>query len=85
LKLNLKKCEFGTENVSYLGYGLTPDEILLRSDKLKAVHYSEVRQFIGLCNFFKSHIINFAQIGAPLHKLTSKETKQKNGELPQIA
>jgi hypothetical protein len=59
-------------------------------NKLKAVQDSEppktvhqVRQFMGLCNFFKSHIRNFAQIGAPLHKLTSKETKWKNGELPK--
>ena len=59
------------------------------SDKLKAVQDSkppktvhQVRQFIGLCNFFRSHIRNFAQIGAPLYKLTSKDTKWKNGDLP---
>jgi hypothetical protein len=88
LNVNLKKCEFGADNVSYLGYRLTPDGILPGKDKLKAVHDSEppktvhqVRQFMGMCNFFRSHIRNFAQIGAPLHKLTSKETKWKNGEL----
>jgi hypothetical protein len=33
LKVNLKKCEFGADNVSYLGYRLTPDGILPRKDK----------------------------------------------------
>ena len=90
LKVNLKKCEFGSDNVSYLGYRLTPEGILPGSDKLKAVRDSEppktvhqVRQFMGLCNFFRSHVRNFAQTGAPLHKLTSKETKWRGGELPE--
>ena len=90
LKVNLKKCEFGADNVSYLGYRLTPEGILPGSDKLKAVRDSEppktvhqVRQFMGLCNFFRSHVRNFAQTGAPLHKLTSKETKWRGGELPE--
>ena len=42
----------------------------------------EVKQFIGLCNFFRSHVKNFAQIGSPLLKLTSKETHWKGGHLP---
>ena len=87
LKVNLKKCEFGADNVSYLGYRLTPEGILPGADKLKSVRDApvpttvhQVRQFMGLCNFFRSHIKNFAMIGAPLHRLTSKETKWKNGE-----
>ncbi len=40
LKVNLKKCEFGADNVSYLGYRLTPDRISPGSDKLKAIHDS---------------------------------------------
>jgi hypothetical protein len=62
LKVNLKKCELSADNVSYLGYRLTPDGILPVGDKLKAVQDSEslktvhqVRQFMGLCNFFGSH------------------------------
>ena len=40
LKVNLKECEFGADNVSYLGYRLTPEGILPGSDKLKAVRDS---------------------------------------------
>jgi hypothetical protein len=38
---------------------------------------------MGLCNFFRSHVRNFAQIGLPLNKLTSIETKWKGGDLPE--
>ena len=89
LKINLAKCEFGATNVSYLGYRLTPEGILPGLDKLKAVRDSkmpttvqEIRQFMGLCNFFRSHVRNFATIGAPLNKLTSKEANWKDGILP---
>jgi hypothetical protein len=59
VKVNLAKCKFGATNVSYLGYRLTPDEILPGSNKLRATKDSnasstvkEIRQFMGLCNFF---------------------------------
>jgi hypothetical protein len=48
----------------------------VRRNKLKAVRNSEpsknvheVRQFMGLSNFFRSHKRNFGQIGSPLNKL----------------
>ena len=69
LKVNLKKCEFGADNVSYLGYRLTPEGILPGADKLKSVRDApvpttvhQVRHIMGLCNFFRSHIKIFAMI-----------------------
>ena len=69
---------------------MTPEGILPGSDILKAVRDSEppkivhqVRQFMGLCNLFRSHVRTFAQTGAPLHKLTSKETKWRGSEVPE--
>jgi len=88
LKVNLKKCEFGSPNVSYLGFRLTPEGIKPGLDKLKAVgktlpptSVKEVRQFLGLCNFFRSHVKNFALITHPLTKLTTKESPWKRGPL----
>jgi hypothetical protein len=37
LKLNLEKCNFGSTNVTYLGFRLTPKGILPGLDKLSAV------------------------------------------------
>ena len=92
LKVNLKKCEFGSPSVSYLGFRLTPEGIKPGIDKLKAVgqtsppaNVKEVRQFLGLCNFFRGHVKNFALITHPLTKLTCKESPWKRGPLPPDA
>ena len=89
LKINLKKCFFGSTNVAYLGFRLTPQGILPGSDKLKAVGQTappatvkEVRQFLGLCNFFRTHVKNFALVSSPLTVLTKKDSPWKKGPLP---
>ncbi len=43
------------------------------------------KQFLGLCNFFRSHIRNFAQLTAPFTELTKREHARKNGPLPEQA
>ena len=40
---------------------------------------------MGLCNFFRSHVRNFAIISTPLNKLTAKEADWRGGELPPNA
>jgi hypothetical protein len=40
---------------------------------------------VGLCNFFRTHIKNFAIIAAPLFKLTRKDSAYKGGPLPKEA
>ena len=92
LKINLKKCVFGSKDVLYLGFRLTQEGIKPGQCKLKAVGQTqppvsvhEVRQFLGLCNFFRAHVKNFAQISAPLCKLTQKDCKWKSGPLPEEA
>jgi hypothetical protein len=92
LKVNLKKCVFGSKDVMYLGFHLTEAGIKPGIDKLKAVketlppkNVHEIRQFLGLCNFFRTHVRNFAQISSPLTALTRKESPWKTGPLPDDA
>jgi len=92
LKVNLKKCVFGSKDVMYLGFHLTEAGIKPGIDKLKAVketlppkNVHEIRQFLGLCNFFRTHVRNFAQISSPLTALTRKESPWKTGPLPEDA
>jgi hypothetical protein len=40
-----------------------------------------IRSFVGLCNFFRTHIKNFAIIAAPLFKLTRKASGYIGGPL----
>ena len=92
LKINIDKCIFGNTSVNYLGFVLTPDGVKPGSNKLQAISDAKpptdvkmVRSFLGLCNFFRSHIKNFAIIAAPLFALTKKDSGFKNSTLPPEA
>jgi hypothetical protein len=92
LRVNLKKCVFGSGETSYLGFRLSKEGIFPGSDKLKAVkeaqppkNVKQIRQFLGLCNFFRGHIQNFTQITSPLTQLTKKDSVWKGGPLPENA
>jgi hypothetical protein len=59
LHVNLKKCVFSSSETSYLSFCLTKNCIFPGTDKLKAVrdakppeNVKQIRQFLGLCNFF---------------------------------
>jgi hypothetical protein len=92
LKINLDKCLFGDKQVSYLGFTLTPEGIKPGVAKLKAIKNAEppndvkeIRSFMGLCNFFRNHIQDFAIIAAPLFKLTRQDSGYLSGPLPPAA
>lgn len=77
LKGNVAKCAFGARETTYLGFCLTKEGIIPVAEKLRAVKESEhpqlikqVRQFLGLCNFFRGHIQHFAKFTGPLTALT---------------
>jgi hypothetical protein len=92
LKINLEKCVFGNKEVSYLGFTLTPEGIKPGKNKLKAIKDAKpptdiktIQSFVGLCNFFRTHIKDFALIAAPLFRLTRKDSGYKSGSLPDKA
>jgi hypothetical protein len=92
LKINLDNCFFSNKEVSYLGFTLTLEGIKLGKNKLKAIKDAKpptdvktIHSFVSLCNFFRTHIKNFAIIVAPLFKLTCKDSGCKGGSLPPEA
>ncbi len=92
LNINLDKCFFGNKEVSYVGFTLTPEGIKPGKNKLKAIKDAKpptdikmIRSFVGLCNFFRTHIKNFAIIAAPFFHLTRKDSRYKGGPLPKEA
>lgn len=82
LKLNLEKCSFFQEKVSYLGFvidrnGLSKTEkrieSVLKAPVPKDIH--EVRAFIGLINYYSRFIPDFARKMKPLYALLEKDTE----------
>ena len=91
-KLNAKKCYFMQPEVPYLGFTLTRDGVLPGKDKCSAIlnckpprTVKQVREFVGMCNYFRASVDHFAQKAAPLNKLLSGHSKWRGGELPEEA
>ena len=75
LKINPKKCVFGTAKLTFAGYCLTNKGIHPDQSKVDAVNNAkEVRSFLGLVNFCSHFVKDYATLTGPLRKLTRKET-----------
>ena len=96
MKLNLKKCQFGLESLSWLGYNLAENGISPEVDKAEAVKsmilpktIKEIQSHLGLFQFFADLIDNYALLAGPLSAVTSPEHPWKSqvlsGDLPQEA
>ena len=79
ITLKLKKCEFFTDSVKYLGHVIRPgqlsvDEVRVKSLK-EAKHpttQTELPSFLGLCNVYRRFVPKFADVAAPLNHLLRK-------------
>lgn len=92
MKFNIKKCVFGATKATYLGFEISGEGISPANDKVEAVHkftsptsMTEVRAFIGFCNYFRRMIPNFSRLAAPLINLTKKDSGWKSGPIPSEA
>jgi hypothetical protein len=84
LKLRLKKCFFGLQEMEYLGYTVSAGKIAVSTKKVEAVAdwqvpttQKEVRSFVQLCNFYARFIHHFSDLTAPLTDLLRKSQPQK--------
>ena len=91
MKINIEKCQFGMDKLTYLGYeisknGYQPDPI--KSEGITKVKEPStlkgVRSFMGMANFYRYLIKDFAQITKPLTRLTCKGA-WTGGPLPDCA
>ncbi|OJT06055.1 Transposon Tf2-12 polyprotein [Trametes pubescens] len=79
---NAKKCTFDQPEVEYLGYILGADGIKMHPSKLETIadwpapaSVKDVQSFLGLTNFYRRFIDNYAQIVLPLNALTKKASQ----------
>ena len=82
LKLKPNKCHFGQSRVNYLGHVITPEGLQPDPEKIKVVQeypvprtVRDIRAFMGLANYYRKFVKNFAKMASPLHDLTKKGTK----------
>lgn len=77
LSVKLQKCKFATEEIEYLGHTLNREGVRPLRKKVEAIenyprprNVREVRGFLGLSGYYRTHIQNFADLSKPLTQLT---------------
>jgi hypothetical protein len=80
LQLQLPKCVFAKDKVTYLGFEVSSQGIEASPDKVQAVQkfqmprsVKDVRSFLGLASFYRRLVPRFANIAKPLTQLTRKD------------
>ena len=82
--INPSKCEFGANQLTFLGHHVTPQGIQPLTDKVQAIQQfpqpatqQKHREFLGLINFYHRFIPHCADILKPIHNLlTNNKAKQ---------
>jgi len=76
LRLHPKKCKYALRRVPYLGHILSENGIEVDPSKVSKVQefprptsVHQLRQFLGLCNFYRRFVKDYAKIASPLTNL----------------
>ena len=77
-----EKCKWKVREVGFLGVVIGPDGIKMEEEKVKEVvewltpkYVKEVQKFLGLVNYYRRFIEDFASIARPLHDMVKKDKK----------
>jgi len=77
-----EKCKWKVRKVEFLGVVIDLKGVEMQKEKVEGVfnwstprNVKEVQKFLGLTNYYRKFIKNFARIAAPLYVLVRKEQK----------
>ena len=92
LRLKPKKCRLFSPQAEYLGHIISARGIATDPEKVKAVKewptpttVTDVRSFVGFCNYYRQYIPQFAALAEPLIELTRKGVYFEWGDTQQSA
>ena len=78
----LEKCAFFADSIDFLGHRISGKGILMDPHKVESIItwpvpscVKDVQYFIGLANYYRRFIQDFAKLARPLHNLTKKNSK----------
>ena len=87
LKISIEKCVFCVPDITFLGHKIDKNGILPSAEKTSAIleypkptDYSSLRRFVGMVNFYRRFVPNFANLADPIFDLLGS-TNQKNHQL----
>ena len=82
IKLKGSKAQWFSKSVKFLGHVLTGDGIKPQSGKVQCIQdwpplssVTEIRQFLGLCGFYRRYINAFSDKAKPLNDLLKKDVE----------
>jgi len=82
LFMKLEKCKWKVREVEFLGVVIGPRGVEMQKEKVEGVlnwpapkNVKEMQKFLGLANYYRRFIKDFAKIAVPLHVLVRKEQK----------
>jgi len=77
-----EKCKWKVREVEFLEVVISPKGVEMQREKVEGVlnwlaprNVKKVQKFLGLANYYRRFIKDFAKIAAPLHVLVRKEQK----------
>ena len=77
-----EKCKWKVREVVFLEVVISPKGVEMQREKVEGVlnwlaprNVKKVQKFLGLANYYRRFIKDFAKIAAPLHVLVRKEQK----------
>jgi len=82
LYVKLEKCIWKVREVGFLGVVIGPNGIKMEKKKIDGVlswpepkNVKDIKNFLGLTNYYRRFIKNFAQVARPMNVLTRKDVK----------
>jgi len=87
-----EKCMWKARKIGFLGVVIGPNRIEIEEGKVEGVlgwpvpkTVKDIRKFLGLTNYYRRFIKDFAQVARPMNVLTRKDEKWRWGDEQQKA